>query len=191
MKTENLINTITTLGKDVFAIRDLRQLYPTDLNIKTTIKRLVDRGILNNVTRGTYQLKDKSIDPEKLATQLYAPSYVSFESVLSKYGIINQGFNKVTLATTRHSKKTELSKISCEYIHLKPNLFFGFDLVKNIYLAQPEKALLDELYLISLGKRKINTSEWVLDGLDFKKIKTYSKLFPTHTQKLAKELLLR
>jgi len=59
MKTENLINTITTLGKDVFAIRDLRQLYPTDLNIKTTIKRLVDREILNNVTRGTYQLKDK------------------------------------------------------------------------------------------------------------------------------------
>jgi len=189
MKSEELINAINKIGKDSFTNDDLRQLFPFETGMRTSIKRLIDRGIVVVVTHGVYCLKDSTIDVEKKATQIYVPSYVSFESALSKYGVINQGFNKITLATTRHTKKVELLGVLCEYIQLKSELFFGFNLVKDIYLAEPEKALLDEIYLVSLGKRKINMSEWNFDGLNKKKIGGYLKFFPPTVGKIIKEML--
>ncbi|PIU73208.1 hypothetical protein COS78_03505 [Candidatus Shapirobacteria bacterium CG06_land_8_20_14_3_00_40_12] len=187
MKTSTLVDTINKLGKSVFTIKDLRRLFPGELNIKTPIKRLVDREVLVKITRGIYRLKNTTIDLESLATQIYFPSYLSFENVLSKYGVINQGANKITLATTRHSKKILLSGIECEYIQLKPTLFFGFSLSHGVYVAGVEKALLDEVYLMSLGRRKVNPNEWNLDALDPKIVKKYAKLFPPQVNKLLKE----
>ena len=191
MKNIDLINKINQLGIEVFTSQDLRKLFPNDLNIKTSIKRLVDRGALVKIARGIYKLPEKTIDLEKLSTQLYSPSYISFENALSKYGVINQGVYKITLATTRHSKKMELSDIPCEYVQIKSSLFFGFNLVKNVYLAEAEKAFLDEIYLIALGKRIINTTEWNVKNLDRKKIREYVKSFPASVKKLAEEILSR
>jgi len=191
MKNIDLINKINQLGIEVFTSQDLRKLFPNDLNIKTSIKRLVDRGALIKIARGIYKLTEKTIDLEKLSTQMYSPSYISFENALSKYGVINQGVYKITLATTRHSKKMELSDILCEYVQIKPSLFFGFNLVKNVYLAEVEKAFLDEIYLIALGKRIINTTEWNVKNLDRKKIREYVKSFPASVKKLAEEILSR
>jgi len=191
MKNIDLINKINQLGIEVFTSRDLRKLFPNDLNIKISIKRLIDRGALVKIARGIYKLPEKTIDLEKLSTQLYSPSYISFENALSKYGVINQGVYKITLATTRHSKKMELSDIPCEYVQIKSSLFFGFNLVKNVYLAEAEKAFLDEIYLIALGKRIINTTEWNVKNLDRKKIREYVKSFPASVKKLAEEILSR
>ena len=189
MKAEELVNKISGIDKDSFSTDDLRQLFPADLNLKTAINRLVNRGVLVVIVRGRYRLKNTTINHEKIATQIYSPSYVSFESALSKYGVINQGFNKITLATTRHSKKVELSGLGCEFIHLKSNLFFGFNLINGVYIAEVEKALLDEMYLISLGKRKVNTSEWNIVGLDEDKIRGYLKFFPQTVSKNMEEML--
>jgi predicted transcriptional regulator of viral defense system len=191
MKNTDLISKINQLGVEVFTPQNLRILFPNDLNIKVSIKRLFDRGVLIKITRGVYQLSNKTIDLEKLSTQIYGPSYVSFENALAKYGVINQGIYKITLATTRHSKKTELLNIPCEYIQIKPSLFFGFNLVKNVYIAEAEKAFLDEIYLIALGKRNINTTEWNIENLDKKKIREYIKSFPISVKKIAEEILSR
>ena len=191
MKITDLINKINQLEIEVFTPQDLRKIFPNDLNIKTSIKRLIDRKALIKVTRGIYQLPGKTVDLEKLSTRIYSPSYISFENVLSKHGVINQGIYKITLATTRHSKKVELLGIPCEYIQIKPSLFFGFNLVKNVYLADVEKAFLDEIYLIALGKRVINTNEWNIKNLDNKKIVEYLKNYPGSVKKMAKEILSR
>jgi len=189
MKTEQLVSKVTDLGKDYFSINDLRQLFPEEGNLKISIKRLVDRRVIIRIAKGIYCLKIGDLDTEKIATQVYTPCYISFESALSKYGVINQGFNKITLATTRHSKLMRLAGIECEYIYLKPSLFFGFNLTKNIYLAEPEKALLDEIYLITLGKRKINRDEWNMEGLSKSKIYGYVKIYPTIVGKTVREML--
>ena len=189
MKIEELINRMTGLGKDFFSIKDLQQLFPGESNLKMSIKRLVDRGAIVRIARGIYCLKTGDMNTEKIATQIYAPSYISFESALSKYGVINQGFNNLTLATTRHSHKVELLGIECEYICLKPKLFFGFNLLKDIYLAEPEKALLDEIYLVSLGKRKINRDEWNVDELNKSKMEEFAKSYPPVVGKMVQEML--
>ena len=93
------------------------------------------------------------------------------------------------MATTRHSKKIVLLQTECEYSKINKDLFFGFNLVAGVYIAEPEKAFLDTLYLIALGKRKTSYNEWSLDDLDINKVLKYAKPFGKSTMKLVKKVL--
>ena len=188
MKRQQLIQKIETLGKGMFSIKDLKKLFPEDDYIKTSVNRMLDRRDLVRVVRGVYALKRNDLDIEKIAAQLYYPSYISFESALAKYGIINQGRYGLTLATTRHSKQMTIVGVECNYSMLKPALFFGFDFIEGVFLASPEKAVLDELYLICLGKKEGETSEWYLEDLDRQKVQEYIKPFTSSVKKMASEL---
>ena len=160
MKREEIAKKLEALGKDYFSMKDLKKLLTAERHLKISTKRMVDAGVLVSIAHGIYALKPEKLDIEKVATQLYYPSYISFESALSKYGVINQGLYGLTMATTRHSKKITLTEIDCEYHQLKPDLFFGFDLRNGNYLAQAEKAFLDQVYLMKPGKRSGNTAAW-------------------------------
>jgi len=188
MKTNQLIDKINTFDKQVFGMMDLKRLFPDEKNIRIIVKRLLDRQILIRITKGVYRLKTNTVDYEILANQIYFPSYISFESVLCKHGVINQGFNKITLATTRHSKKVRLENTDCEYIQIKDDLFFGFNLIDGVYMADVEKAILDTLYLKTLGKRKINIEEWQMDRINKSKLNLYSKKYPKSIEKILNTL---
>ena len=183
MKRQELAQKVEALGKNFFSMKDLKKLFPEEGYLRISVKRMLDAGVIFQIAHGFYALKQENLDVEKLATQLYYPSYISFESALSKYDVINQGMYGLSLATTRHSKKIVLAGVDCEYSQLKPALFFGFDLVNDTYLAQAEKAFLDLIYLMCLGKRKGNTSEWELDVLNQKKLVEYAAFYPDAVKK--------
>ena len=183
MKRQELVQKVEALGKNFFSMKDLKKLFPEEGYLRISVKRMLDAGVIFQIAHGFYALKQEKLDVEKLATQLYYPSYISFESALSKYDVINQGMYGLSLATTRHSKKIVLAGVDCEYSQLKPALFFGFDLVNDTYLAQAEKAFLDLIYLMCLGKRKGNTSEWELDVLNQKKLVEYAAFYPDAVKK--------
>lgn len=190
MNQKAFVTKIKALGKDVFGVRDVKTMFPEEANyVNTILKRLKEAGIIAPVTRGLYRLCDVTVEIEKIATTLLYPSYISFESALSKYGIINQGLFELTLATTRHSKRIRIGEVTCAYSQLKPKLFFGFNLLNGIYIAEPEKSLLDTLYLISLGKRETSYKEWYVDGLDKDKVIKYSQAFGKKVTLLAEEIL--
>jgi|SRR3989344_3565937 len=190
MKKEEFVHTIKEFGKEIFTANDLKKLFPKESAVLNTyLTRFKKAKVIIPITRGLYTLADNTLDIEKLATAIYYPSYISFESALSKYGIINQGLYKITLATTRHSKKTVLLQTECEYSKLSQDLFFGFSLVNGIYIAEAEKAFLDTLYLTALGKRKTSHSEWFLDDLDKNKLLKYAKPFGKPTKKLMEKVL--
>lgn len=189
MNQKTFVAKIKGLGKDVFAVRDVRLLFPKEARfVNTTLKRFKAAGVVTPVTRGLYRLADTTFEIEKVATAVFYPSYISFESALSKYGIINQGLFELTLATTRHSKRLRLGGVTCAYSRLKPKLFFGFNLLNGIYIAEPEKALLDTLYLISLGKKETSYKEWYVGDLDRNKVAKYSLAFGKKVTQLAKEI---
>jgi predicted transcriptional regulator of viral defense system len=189
MRKEELIQKIEPLGKEFFTLNDLHKLFPDDSYLKIHMSRFLANGVIMSIARGIYTLSAHPPDLEKVATQLYYPSYISFESVLSKYGIMNQGLYKLTLATTRHSKKLTLLGIECDYSKLRLDLFFGFELLDGIYIAEPEKAVLDMLYLISLKKRLIDTSEWYMDELNRGKIAKYAEKYSKTVQIMLSKLL--
>ncbi|MFH1979540.1 MAG: hypothetical protein ABII99_00635, partial [Patescibacteria group bacterium] len=59
----------------------------------------------------------------------------------------------------------------------------------NLYIAIPEKALLDQLYFVSLGRAYLDYDELNLHELSKTKFLNLSKKFPVRTQKLEKELI--
>ena len=70
-------------------------------------------------------------------------------------------------------------------------MFFGYILENGIYLAEPEKAILDQLYMIGKGKTVSDTTEWSLIDIDRTKFLKYAQKFPKKVQSQAKKLISR
>jgi predicted transcriptional regulator of viral defense system len=149
-------------------------------SLYVTLHRMVKTGIFVRLRKNAYKLFVGETNLEKTANELYYPSYLSFESALSKYGVLSQIPYTLTFATTRPSNRIVLRDTEVEYRHLKSNLFFGYTLEHGMYLAVPEKALLDELYLVSRGKAKIDIEELDLREMDVKRLDEYAVKFPNY-----------
>lgn len=185
MKTLDLIQTLQSLNRDYFTIADLEKI--TNLSrssLKVSLSRLVKNKVLIRLKRGIYVLKNSLLNIEKIANQLYYPSYLSFESALSYYGILSQVSYTKTFATNNTSKRLILGKTEIEFRRLKSSLFFGYVLKNGIYIAEPEKALLDQLYMVVNSRAIINLKELDLSIVQFPILRKYSKKFPQNVQKV-------
>ena len=180
-----LIKKIRLLDKPYLAVADLEKIIGLQRkSLYVILNRLVKSGGLERLAKNIYVLFTESRDLAKIAGELYFPSYLSFEQALSHYGILPQIPYSLTFATPRPSKKLVLGDLEVEYSHLKKELFFGYVMEKGKYIAEKEKALLDELYMVSLGKRSINLSELDLKDIDRTKLDQYVQRFPARIKLL-------
>jgi len=184
-----LLKKLKTIEKPYFTVNDLYKIL--DLSKKSvcvTCSRLVKARDLYRLRKNVYTLDNSPQNIQKIANLILWPSYLSFESALALYGILNQIPYTSTFATKLKSKKIDLGGQLVEYRQILPKLFFGYILEKNLFVALPEKALLDQLYLISLGKANLDWDELNLKEVSKSKFLELSKKFPPRTQKLAKKL---
>ena len=145
--------------------------------------------MLERLRRGVYHLALRPADVPRIANLLYMPSYLSFESALARHGILSQIPYAVTFATTRRPKRMTLGGTAVEFHQLRRDLFFGYTLENGLYVAEPEKALLDELYLVKRGKASLELSELRLDDLSLEKALAYATRFPPSVQETARKLM--
>jgi predicted transcriptional regulator of viral defense system len=113
---------------------------------------------------------------------LVYPSYLSFEAALSRYGILSQIPYAVTFATPQRSRRLVLGDTTVEFRQLKRALFFGYTLESGLYVAEPEKALLDQLYMASRGLASLAWDELDLSMLDRERLRAYATHFPATVQ---------
>ncbi|MCL5986121.1 MAG: type IV toxin-antitoxin system AbiEi family antitoxin domain-containing protein [Actinobacteria bacterium] len=192
MSDIEFIQTLRSFNKPYFTLADLEKILRMQRDsLYVTLNRLVKDGVLIRLKRGVYQPEFQGLELERAANELYYPSYISFESALSRYGILSQIPYTMTFATTRRSKKILLAEREVKYRQLKKKYFFGYKLDKGIYIAEPEKAILDQLYMMSKGKASNDMSEWSLVGLKKNKFLQYSKSFPETVRILAGKLISR
>lgn len=185
-----LIKKLSGFNKSYFTVADLEKVLALDRDsLYVTLNRLVKSGVLIRLAKNVYSLFSSSVDHEKIGNELYFPSYVSFESALSHYSILSQIPYTVTFATTRPTKKMTIRGVAVEFSHLKKELFFGYVLQNGKYVAEKEKALLDELYMVSMGKRAIAIDELDLKDIDKKKLELYAKKFPRSLKPLFKKIV--
>jgi len=185
-----LIKILSGLDKGYFTFADLERVIGLkSQSLKVAISRLVKKGVLTRIKRGIYQLAFNPVDVKKIANQLYYPSYLSFESALSQYGILSQIPYVQTFATPKKSKKIVLWKTEVQYRQLNSELYWGYTLENGIYLAEPEKAILDQLYFVSRGKTTLKINELNLVGIDKEKLRQYAKKFPGYVQPLVNNLI--
>lgn len=189
MSNIKLLQTLRGFNKTYFTVADLEKILELERDsLYVTLNRLVKAGVLIKLRRGVYQPEFQSLELEKVANEIYYPSYLSFESALSRYGILSQIPYTLTFATTKRSKKLTLSGREVEYRQLKKDYFFAYTIKEGIYIAEPEKAILDQLYMMSKGKDESDISEWSLVGLKKNRFLRYSKKFPRTVQDNAKKL---
>ena len=173
-----IIKKLTSFNKPYFTVADLEKVLTLPhKSLLVTLTRLVKAGVLIRIRRNLYTVFTSSCDVEKISNELYYPSYVSFETALSHYGILSQIPYTTTLVTLRPSRKIEISGNEVEYSNLKKDLFFGYKNENGRYMAEPEKALLDELYMMSRGHKNINIEELDLRDIKIDKFVEYAKRF--------------
>lgn len=192
MKVEyEVLKKLEEIEKPFFTIFDLSKILERKReDLYVFISRLVKAGVIKTILPGVYRVTPKSVDLTFVANQLYYPSYLSFESALANYGLLNQVPHSLSFATTRKSKTVVLEGYQeVRYRHLKKELYFGYERTGEIEVAEPEKALLDQLYLVSLGKASLDFDEINLWPVKKTKLKNYGKIYPKRTRQLLNKFL--
>lgn len=144
------MNDILRLKKTVFSFKDLCMLWG-GIEVKTAKSRVsyyVQQGELYRIRRGLYA-KDKNYDRYELATKIFTPSYVSFETVLRSAGMIFQYYETIFVATYQ-SREIICDKEKYAFKKIKDSILTNNAGVvdrENYSIASPERAFLDTIYL--------------------------------------------
>lgn len=145
---------------------------------RVALSRLVKKGLLLKLGKEFFGSALVFFSPEEAICQSYLPSYLSCETVLSRHGVIDQMPTVYTAVTARRNKKTTVGKGEVSYEHLRKTLFWGFVPEGEAFIAEPEKALLDWIYL----RKKVALDEVHWEEIDLEKLKSYSRKFPKEVQ---------
>ncbi len=144
------------------------------------VHRYAKRGMFVKLRNGLYCLADQPPSELAVANRLYEPSYLSFEFALSYYHLIPETAYTITSATSRPTRALTALGKTFEYHRLKQSVFTGYELVKvgtgTIFMATPEKALVDTLYFVDLKKKTLN-DRLDLRNMNWKRIESYVRLF--------------
>lgn len=190
MRGIELLKNMRDLNKPFFTIADLEKI--TKLSRKSlyvALKRWVENGVLERIAPRIYIPMLSDISVEKVAAQLYIPNYLSFESALARHGILNLIPHTLTFAATRKSKRYTLRNQDVEFRQLSSILFFGFEMKGGINIAVPEKAFLDQVYLLSRGRASLDLDEMNLKNLSSRLLKEYGERFPIYVRSRVAEIL--
>ncbi len=144
-------------------------------NIRKQLSRWTRLNKVYQLRRGFYSLAPpyrKTIPhPFLVANRLSLPSYVSLQSALAHYGMIPEGVPVTTSVATRRPERLETHLGIFEFRHVQVDFFYGYQLIsldpkQPAFIATPEKALLDLVYLEPGGDSPDYLSELRLDNLD-------------------------
>lgn len=161
MKTIEIYQRLLKDRQAVIRMADLRTLLRVPLNntLYHRVQRLIRQGILARLGKGLFAVVGSPLHDFAIANALYLPSYISLESALHFYGILLQTPRLITSVTPRRPRRFVIGGKEFSYAHLNPRLFQGFLRRGNFLIAEPEKALLDELYLMGKGRRHLDLRE--------------------------------
>ena len=163
--------------KRILTTLDIKKLMQieSDNTLYKFVERLNKSGIIKRIAKGLYH--SRMYEPEKLeiANLLYQPSYISFESALNFYGILIQTPFVVTSATLNKTKNIQTNYGEFHYTKITQKRYFGYVKHGKFLIATPEKALLDEFYLMSKGMRHVSIEELDFSGINKKLLFNYVK----------------
>lgn len=174
-QTDKLHQLLTSSSKTIFTTRDLGNIWGYD-NYNSLIERIkyfTKTNKLQKVQKGMYTVVGINANEFELANKLRTPSYISFETVLHKEGVIFQWDKRITLASTE-SIQLEVCGYNIVFRQLKSSILLNMTNINNednYYIATKERALLDMLY-ISPSFQFDN-----LRGIDFGKIDDLLKIY--------------
>ncbi|NNF99546.1 MAG: hypothetical protein HKM93_09225 [Desulfobacteraceae bacterium] len=182
---------LNKIRKSYFGYEEIARIRGISLaSAKVTASRYVKQGILLRLKKNVYVLRQawQTTDQEekfRIANIVQVPSYISLTTALSYYGITTQIQRKFYESVAL--KRTKEVRVEGEvflYTKINESLYFGFKKENGIFIAIPEKALVDAFYLMSYGRYSIDLSAVDSDKLDWKTLFRLGSTYPDRTRTL-------
>lgn len=177
------LNTLLRSPKTILTLRDAALMWREDdaMSCKSRLSYYTKQGELLRLRRGFYS-KDDNYDRLELATRLYTPSYISFETVLLREGVIFQYHSNITVASYL-SREVVIDGQKYSYTKVKSALLsneVGIEHHGEVSIASKERAFLDLVY--KYGDFYCDN----LDALDFDQI--FALLPHYHNQRMVRTI---
>lgn len=187
MPKQSVLVAIKKLHRPVFITHELAKLTGSSLSSVTqSLNLLMKKGLVIKIARGIWgESGNEQLTPYTVIPFLFPTNraYVSFISALHLYGIIEQIPQVITLASIAHTRNIR-TKIGTFLVHqISPLFFKGFGWYKGegtFLIAEPEKALVDCLYLSARKKKQFNyfPEMYFPRSFSFRKAKQWARNIP-------------
>lgn len=186
----------------IFSLEDIRKVYP-DFDSRRLIE-WQQKGYLVKLINKWYLFSDIPVTENllfRISNCLYHPSYLSLESALAFHRLIPEAVYSQQAVTTLKSKVYETPVGSFRYRRMKPELFFGYNILHleglPVLMADREKAILDYLYFragktteAELEALRLNFYE-LLQTLDRQKLERYTAVYENPTLERRVQILYK
>lgn len=186
MNKGNYLAAILRSPKTVFTFNDISLLWgeQSSNSARVRLNYYVRNRDLYRIRRGLYS-KDKNYNKTELATRIFTPSYISFETVLAKTGVTFQFYGQIFIASYLTREITIDGQIYT-FKKIKNKILtnpMGVENKEESSIATKERAFLDTLY--------INTDYYFdnLRGLDWDKIRNLVSIYENKRMQIKVEKL--
>lgn len=166
----------------------------TSRSARVFATRYVKKGYLIRFRRNFYILREKwdILDKEEkfvLANLIEVPSYISLMTAMEYYGITTQIQRDFIESISMHrTKEAEIEESVFNYTKINKQLYFSFVRKENFFIATPEKAFLDALYLKSLKRYRFDLTSIDFNKLNKSEMNKVIKKFPVRVEELRKHV---
>lgn len=187
MKTSEL----SSISQLYFGYEDIaRALAINPASARVSASRYVRLGLLLRLKRNTYVLKERwqATSREErfaLANLGQTPSYISLLTALDYHEITTQlQRGLIESVAIKRTKEFSLNGSIFRYTKISRALYFGFIRQQEFFIATPEKAFLDAVYLMSFGRYALDLSAIDYEKLNRDEIRRLSRHCPMKTRKM-------
>ena len=155
--------------------------------VGNALRRQERRGFVEHVSNKIYINKlAHDFSARELVGILRPHAYISIESALAEWGISTQSPSSLTCVTTGFPREFRTPSIRIVYRRIGQHLYWGFQEKRTRHgsykIAEPEKALLDWIYLERLEGLPVVLDELNLKVTDKSKLLKYASNYPIPVQ---------
>lgn len=182
---------LANIKKAYFGYEEIsRALGISQASARVSAARFVKYGFLVRIKRNIYMLQERwrALGEEErfaAANLIEVPSYISLLTALSYYQVttlIQRDF--IESISVKRTKAPVVEGVTFNYTRMDKALYFGFVRSGGFFIATPEKALIDAVYLLSLKRYSFDMTS--IDGGKLKRneIEKFAGKFPDKTRYL-------
>jgi predicted transcriptional regulator of viral defense system len=163
--------------------------------VGNALRRYEARGLVERVSTKIYiNHLNQQFSPRDLVNVLRPDSYISLESAMVDKGVTSQSPSVLTCVTPGYPQSFRTKSVGIVYRKISSDLYWGYEEKATRYnkylIAEPEKALLDWVYLNRQEGLPTPFDELQLQFLTPAKLRRYAERFPRTVRDVIKNVLV-
>lgn len=189
------LKKLRKIDKKLFGYEELSRALNISLaSARVAASRFVQQGVLTRIKRNMYLMEENwkqlnENDSFIIANMIQVPSYISLMTTLCYYQIsthIQRDF--IESISQKRTQRVTVKETYFSYTKINQSLYFGFSRINGVFIASPEKAFVDAVYLMSLKRYNFDVSSVDYGKLNLNNVNAILKSFPKNTSKLMESI---